>query len=190
MAVATVIHEGGLKRGFDPRDLRQVDVACQLPLVQRLEIEFLDIVSVCHDNPGFLGMGGIDEHRLCHDILARDRPGPRPGGAPLRDGGAVMSRCVLIAIAKGRRAADRGLTPARLTVSAPPALHCVCLRPRRACRSAHFCPMSGRFRGGPGARTAPAVRVTCFSPVAQCRLAQSGDAEKLFSTGTDPVQTH
>ena len=64
MAIAAVIHEGGLQRGFDPRDLGQIDVASKLPLVDGLEIKFLDLGSIDHDNPSFLGMRGVDQHFL------------------------------------------------------------------------------------------------------------------------------
>ena len=82
MAVSAIVHEGRLQRGFDPRDLRQIYVSCKLPLVQRLEIEFLDLVSVGHDNAGFFRVRGVDEHLLCHVILANDLAPTIPGGAP------------------------------------------------------------------------------------------------------------
>ena len=64
MAVSAIVHEGRLQRGFDPRHLGQVDVPGQLALVYGLEIEFFDLVSVDHDHPGFLGVGGVDKHLL------------------------------------------------------------------------------------------------------------------------------
>ena len=64
VAIAAVIHEGGLQRGFDPRHLGQIDIASKLPLVDCLEIKFLDFGSVDHDHPSFLGMGGVDQHFL------------------------------------------------------------------------------------------------------------------------------
>ena len=64
MPVPAIFHEGRLQRRFDPRHLGQVDVPGQLALVYGLEIEFFDLVSVDHDHPGFLGMGGVDKHFL------------------------------------------------------------------------------------------------------------------------------
>ena len=66
VAVSAVIHERCLQRGFDPRDLCQVDVASQLALVQGLEIKVVDPRSIGHDHPSFLGVGGVDQHLLCH----------------------------------------------------------------------------------------------------------------------------
>jgi hypothetical protein len=81
VAVAAVIHEGGLQRRFDPRHLRQIDISRKLPLAQRLEVELLDLGSVNHDNPGLLGVRGIDKHLLCHVVLARRPPGACARGA-------------------------------------------------------------------------------------------------------------
>ena len=64
--VAAVIDESGLQRGFDPRDLGQIDIASKLPLVDGLEIKFLDLGSVHDDHAGFFRMGRVDKHFLCH----------------------------------------------------------------------------------------------------------------------------
>ena len=92
VAVSAVIHKGGLQRGFDPRDLCQINISRELSLVQRLEIEFFDLDSVNHDNPGLFRVCGIDEHLLSHFVLARDRPRARPGGALLHRTAGAMSR--------------------------------------------------------------------------------------------------
>ena len=76
VAVSAVIHKGRLQRGFDPRDLGQIDVARNLALVYGLEIKFFDLGSVHHDHPSFLGMGGVDQHFLCH--VQFFRAGMRP----------------------------------------------------------------------------------------------------------------
>jgi hypothetical protein len=89
VAVAAVIHEGGLERRFDPRHLCQIDISRKLPLAQRLEVELLDLGSVNHDNPGFLRVRGIDKHLLCHDVLARKPPGH---GRPRASGAGVVGR--------------------------------------------------------------------------------------------------
>ena len=74
MPVSAVIDKGSLQRGLNPRHLCQIYVSCELPLVQRLKVEFLNLVAVCHHNAGFFRVGGIDEHCLCHVILARNCP--------------------------------------------------------------------------------------------------------------------
>jgi hypothetical protein len=40
VAVTAIFDERGLQRGFDPRDLGQVDVAAKLPPGGGLEVEF------------------------------------------------------------------------------------------------------------------------------------------------------
>jgi hypothetical protein len=64
VAVSAVIHEGRLQRRFDPRHLGEVDVPRKLAFVDGFKVEFLDLVSVDHDHPSFLGVGGIDKHFL------------------------------------------------------------------------------------------------------------------------------
>ncbi len=45
VAIATIIHEGGLKRRFDSRYLGQVNIAANLFLVLRFKIEFFNPVA-------------------------------------------------------------------------------------------------------------------------------------------------
>ena len=66
MAVAAILDEGGLQRGLYPRDLGEVDITAQLAAVGRLEVEFLDPIAAQHHHPGFLRMGGVDEHFVGH----------------------------------------------------------------------------------------------------------------------------
>ena len=64
VAVAAVIDKRRLQRRFDPRHLGQIDVPGKLALVQGFKIELLDLVSVHHDDPSFLGMCRVDKHFL------------------------------------------------------------------------------------------------------------------------------
>ena len=64
MPVAAVFHKGGLKRWFDPRYLREVNVSGELTPAFGFEVEFLDLVSIGHHDTRLLGVGGIDEHFL------------------------------------------------------------------------------------------------------------------------------
>jgi hypothetical protein len=66
VAVAAIFDEGGLQRRFDPRDLRQIDIAAQLFALRGLEIKFFDAVAADHDDPGLLRVGGIDKHFVGH----------------------------------------------------------------------------------------------------------------------------
>ena len=66
VAVAVIVDEGGLQRGFDPRDLRQIDVALQKGLVGGLEVELFELVAIDDDDPRFLRVGRVDKHALCH----------------------------------------------------------------------------------------------------------------------------
>jgi hypothetical protein len=66
VAIASILDEGGLQRRFDPRDLRQIDIAAQLFALRGLEIKFFDAVAADHDDPGLLRVGGIDKHFVGH----------------------------------------------------------------------------------------------------------------------------
>ena len=66
VAVAAVLDEGRLQRGFDPRYLGEIDIAAKLFAVRGLEIEFLDAVAAQHDHPGLLRMGRVDKHLVGH----------------------------------------------------------------------------------------------------------------------------
>jgi hypothetical protein len=66
VAVAAVIHESGLQRGFDPRDLGEIDVSAQLLLVLRLEIEFLYPVATDDNDARLFCMRGVDKHFVRH----------------------------------------------------------------------------------------------------------------------------
>ena len=69
--VAAVIDESRLKRRFYAGDLGQIDIAAKLLFIGRFEVKFLDAVTACDDNPGLLGVRGIDEHFVGHVELVR-----------------------------------------------------------------------------------------------------------------------
>ena len=98
VAVAAVFDKGGLQRRFDPRHLRQVDVAGKLALVQRFKVELLDLGSVHDDHAGFFRMGCVDQHLVCHETFfraagpARLSAGKGTGCGLMRTRAALQSR--------------------------------------------------------------------------------------------------
>ncbi|MGO4506492.1 hypothetical protein AB4Z51_05705 [Bradyrhizobium sp. 2TAF36] len=88
VAVAAIFDEGGLERGFDPRDLGEVDIPAQLLALRGLEIKLFDAIAADHDDPGLLRVGSIDQHLVGHVLTlgggGRDSPWARlalPGAA-------------------------------------------------------------------------------------------------------------
>ena len=87
VAVAAVVDERRLQRRLDPGDLGEIDVAGELPLVQRLEVELIDTGSVHHHHAGLFRVGGVDQHFLCHGVFrervrrARSANRPRPASS-------------------------------------------------------------------------------------------------------------
>jgi hypothetical protein len=83
VAIAAIFDEGRLERGFDPRDLGEVDVPTQLLALGGLEIKFLDAVAANDNDPGLFRVGSIDQHLVGHiGTLGGDgRVGPRARGA-------------------------------------------------------------------------------------------------------------
>ena len=113
VAVAAVVDERRLQRRLDPGDLGEVDVAGELPLVQGLKVEFLDLGSVHHHHAGLLRVGGVDQHFLVSWRLSgRRRPGGPGGPAPACDllAGAAARRGPPV---PGPAAAGRGSGSAR-----------------------------------------------------------------------------
>ena len=80
VAVAAVVDEGRLQRRLDARDLGEVDVAGELPLVKRLEVEFLDPVPVHDHDAGLFRVRGIDQHFLGHGFFRERASRPAPNG--------------------------------------------------------------------------------------------------------------
>ncbi|WP_283806794.1 hypothetical protein [Bradyrhizobium sp. Y36] len=88
VAVAAIFDEGGLKRGFDPCDLGEVDIPAQLLALCGLEVKLFDAIAADHDDPGLFRVGGIDQHLVGHVLTlgggGRDSPWARiapPGDA-------------------------------------------------------------------------------------------------------------
>ena len=129
VAVAAVIDEGRLQRGFDPGYFREIDIAGELPLVFRFKVEFLDLVSVNHHDAGLFRVGGVDEHLLSHifrshglwppPLSARRRKGPvsclsedatcgRPADTSVLRLSCLVSAAVLIAFGPKRAPSQAG----------------------------------------------------------------------------------
>ncbi len=70
MAIAAIFHECSLKRRFDTGDACEVDIAFQLFLMFRFEIEFFNLVAARDDNAGLLRVGGIYKHFVGHYCLS------------------------------------------------------------------------------------------------------------------------
>ena len=66
VAVAAIIDERGLQRRFDPRYLRQINVALKLLVIGRFEIEFFYPVTLDDRDPGFFPVARIDQHTHGH----------------------------------------------------------------------------------------------------------------------------
>jgi hypothetical protein len=66
VTIAAIFDEGGLQRGFDPRDLGEIDITAQLLALRGLEIKLFDAIAADHDDPGFLRVGRIDQHLVGH----------------------------------------------------------------------------------------------------------------------------
>ncbi|MDF0581088.1 hypothetical protein [Bradyrhizobium yuanmingense] len=81
VAIAAILDEGGLERGFDPCDLGEVDIPAQLLALRSLEIKLFDAIAADHDDPGLLRVGGIDQHLVGHVLTlgggGRDKPWAR-----------------------------------------------------------------------------------------------------------------
>ena len=61
LAVAAIFHEGSLKRGFDTRYARQINIAFELLAVFGLVVEILNSGAAQQDNPCLFGLSGIDK---------------------------------------------------------------------------------------------------------------------------------
>ena len=118
VAIAPEIDERRLQRRFDPGYLCEVDIAGELPLVLGLEVEFLDLGSVHHDHAGFLRMGRVDKHFLCHSVSLQPL---HPGGRQNRNNlawGCLVAARTSRARRHGRRAPSAGIAvPAGLAAA-------------------------------------------------------------------------
>ncbi len=80
VAVAAVVDERRLQRRLDAGHLGEIDVAGELPLVQRFKVELFDPGSVHHDDAGLFRVRGIDQHFLGHGFFRERQRHPVPCG--------------------------------------------------------------------------------------------------------------
>ncbi len=66
VAIAAIIHEGGLQRRLHTRHLGKIDIAANLFTGGGLEVEFLDAIAAQNYHPGFFRMGRVDQHFVGH----------------------------------------------------------------------------------------------------------------------------
>jgi len=66
VTVPPEIDERRLKRRFYPRNLGEIDIALDLLVFGRFEIEFFNPVALEHGHPGFFRVARIDQHAGCH----------------------------------------------------------------------------------------------------------------------------
>jgi hypothetical protein len=66
MTVAAEIDECRLQRGFYPGNLGEIDVALDLLVFSRFEVEFLNPIAREHRHPSFFRVARIDQHARCH----------------------------------------------------------------------------------------------------------------------------
>jgi hypothetical protein len=72
MAVAAILHERRLQRRFDPRDLRQINVAPQRAARRGLEVKLFDLLAADDDDPGLFRVRCVDKHLVCHETEPSD----------------------------------------------------------------------------------------------------------------------
>ena len=66
VTVAAEVDESRLERGFYTGNLGEVDIALDLLVFGRFEVEFLNPVALEHRHPGFFRVARIDQHARCH----------------------------------------------------------------------------------------------------------------------------
>ena len=66
VTVAAIIDEGGLERRLHARHFGEIDIALELLVLGRFEIELLDPVTFDDRDPGFFPVARIDQHTHCH----------------------------------------------------------------------------------------------------------------------------
>ena len=66
MAIAAKVDKSRLQRRFDPCYFSEVDIAFDLLVFGRFEIEFLNPVALQNRHPGFFRVARIDKHARCH----------------------------------------------------------------------------------------------------------------------------
>ena len=111
MPVPAILHEGRLERRLHTGHFREVDVAGDLLLRDRLEVEIFYLVSVCDDDPGLLRVRRVNEHLLRHGLPRRRAPSSaaRPCGGGRSRGAPVSIRAIPgppVTPARGRAGAE------------------------------------------------------------------------------------
>jgi hypothetical protein len=64
--VAAEVDESRLQRGFYTGNLGEIDVALDLLVLGRFEVELLNPVALEHRHPCFFRVARIDQHARCH----------------------------------------------------------------------------------------------------------------------------
>ena len=103
MAIAAIVHKGRLKRRLDPSYFCEVDIASKLAFILGFKVKFINLVSVCHHNASFLGVGGVDKHFLSHVVHLHPARLTAPGGLKRREGCLVWAKLDARYIANRRR---------------------------------------------------------------------------------------
>ena len=89
VAIAAIVDECRLQGRLYPDDLREIDVSLELLAGRDLEVIFLQMVFVQNHHPGFLPVGGIDQHALSgHEIRLSKYPAA-PAAEVAADGGTL-----------------------------------------------------------------------------------------------------
>ncbi len=70
VAVAAIIDERGLERGFDPRHLGEIDIPLELFPLGRFEIKFLDTVAFDDGHAGLFPVARVDQHAHGHSLVS------------------------------------------------------------------------------------------------------------------------
>jgi hypothetical protein len=74
VAVAAIVDKGRLQRRFDPGYLGEIDIAFELLVLGRFEVEFLDPVTFYDCDPGLLRVARVDQHAHCHHDVSTRAP--------------------------------------------------------------------------------------------------------------------
>ncbi len=87
MAVAAIIDKRRLQRRFYAGDLGKVDIAFELLVLGRFEVEFLDPVTFDDRDPGLFPVARIDQHTHCHSLFSGEGGQRHWAGLPRDSGG-------------------------------------------------------------------------------------------------------
>ena len=75
MAVSAIFHKGRLQRRLNARHFCEIDIAFERFARSAFEIKLFQLAAAGHDNACFLGLAGVDEHFVAHDISLRRQAG-------------------------------------------------------------------------------------------------------------------